>query len=147
MGLKSAVDNQERVMMVRVRYTLIRYVFIQRTKTVLVISDLSHVTLPIDVWMSWIEKKFFKIKQKQINDHQVSIISHLSRTKIYRFVSLGLTHCLDLDLNGLLTRRNFWRIPGFSCMGKKVPFRQFFQNFQKLPKWHFITYAWKSKNF
>ena len=23
-----------------------------------------------------------------------------------------LTHCLDLDLNGLLTRRNFWRIPG-----------------------------------
>ena len=99
-------------MMVRVRYTLIRYVFIQRTITVLVISDLSHVTLPIDVWMSWIEKKFFKIKQKQINDHQVSIVSHLSRTKIYRFVSLGLTHCLDLDLNGLLTRRNFWRIPG-----------------------------------
>ena len=23
-----------------------------------------------------------------------------------------LSHCLDLDLNGLLTRRNFWRIPG-----------------------------------
>ena len=23
-----------------------------------------------------------------------------------------VTHCLDLDLNGLLTRRNFWRIPG-----------------------------------
>ena len=22
------------------------------------------------------------------------------------------SHCLDLDLNGLLTRRNFWRIPG-----------------------------------
>ena len=22
------------------------------------------------------------------------------------------THCLDLDLNGLLTRRIFWRIPG-----------------------------------
>ena len=26
--------------------------------------------------------------------------------KIYR------SHCLDLDLNGFLTRRNFWRIPG-----------------------------------
>ena len=23
-----------------------------------------------------------------------------------------ISHCLDLDLNGLLTRRNFWHIPG-----------------------------------
>ena len=34
-----------------------------------------------------------------------------SKVLILKFCS-GLSHCLDLDLNGLLTRHNFWRIPG-----------------------------------
>ena len=29
-----------------------------------------------------------------------------------RFHNHTLSHCLGLDLNGLLTRRNFWHIPG-----------------------------------
>ena len=95
------------------------------------------------------------------------------------------SHCLDLDLNGLLTRRNFWHIPGMlgnhtipkwkKILKSREPIlrksylstfihinkhmdgaRDIFwikslngriQNFQKLPKWHFFTHAWKSKFF
>ena len=45
----------------------------------------------------------------------------------------SMSHCLDMDLNGLLTRRNFWSIE--------------IENSEKLPKWHFFTHAWKSKFF
>ena len=34
---------------------------------------------------------------------------HLSTTIIFDHIK---SHCLDLDLNGFLTRRNFWCIPG-----------------------------------
>ena len=121
-------------------------------------------------------------------------------------------HCLDLVLNGLLTRRNFWHIPGMLgnytipkwkeflklrepilrksylstfihikkhkdgargtlwknhnrllfttsneynypkiflifMHGYKSASLAIFQNFQKLPKWHFFTHAWKPKFF
>ena len=46
-------------------------------------------------------------------------------------------HCLDLDLSGQKTRRNFWRVQGMlgTCHISLS---------EKLPKWHFLTHAWKS---
>ena len=37
---------------------------------------------------------------------------HFCVTPFYFIDAACLSHCLDLDLNGLLTRRNFWHIPG-----------------------------------
>ena len=45
-----------------------------------------------------------------------NLIGHLILTtspgSILTWIKLVSTHCLDLDLNGLLTRRNLWSIPG-----------------------------------
>ena len=42
----------------------------------------------------------------------VYYVMDLSRLITERAHNSICTHCLDLDLNGLLTRCNFWRIPG-----------------------------------
>ena len=69
------------------------------------------------------------------------------------FIFLTRAHCLDLVLNGLLTRRKFWRIPGMLGNYTIPKWKEFLkpcepiQNSEKLPKWHFFTHAWKSNFF
>ena len=48
------------------------------------------------------------------------------------------THCLDLDLNGLLTRRNFWRVPGMLGNYTIPKWKEFLKS--REPIWENPTY-------
>ena len=76
---------------------------------------------------AWIQNRRFSQSpvhfQKHSNDfaHEVGIIRHLARLFPWHEIQVtrqnlrylqSCAHCLDLDLNGHLTRRNFWWISG-----------------------------------
>ena len=58
----------------------------------------------------------------------------------------ALSHGLDLVLNGLLTRRNFWSIPGMLENYTIPKWKEFFEirraNFEKILFIYFYTPGW-----
>ena len=67
-------------------------------------------------------QSYFYIMRK-VWYHQIWIQNNLG----FMVLILVGAHCLDLDLNGLLTRLNFWRIPDMLRNHKIPKFKEFFE--------------------
>ena len=73
------------------------------------------------LWPQWPQKIKVRISKKEQSSLMLRIKEDWSGYSWYEplmfcnkwsWHNFHHTHCLDLVLNGLLTRRNFWRIPG-----------------------------------